>query len=67
MVKRTTLPTSRLTASLQKKGWIEQQLQGPKNQTLYRMTAALKAPVPIQKSWANSQNVSFGELKVKEK
>jgi DNA-binding PadR family transcriptional regulator len=70
-VKRTTLPTSRLTASLQKKGWIEQQLQGPKNQTLYRMTdlglAALKAPVPIQKSWANSQNVSVGELKVKEK
>jgi hypothetical protein len=69
--KGTTLPTSRLTASLQKKGWIEQQFQGPKKETFYRMTevglAALKAPVPIQKSWANSQNVSVGELKVKEK
>ena len=70
-VKGTTLPTSRLTATLQNKGWIEQQLQGPKKETFYRMTdvglAALKAPVPIQKSWANSQNVSVGEQKVKEK
>jgi hypothetical protein len=32
--------------------WIEQQRQGPKNETFYRITdaglAALKAPVPIQ-------------------
>ena len=49
-VKGTALPPSRLTASLQKKGWIEQQRQGPKNQIFYRITdgglEALKAPVP---------------------
>jgi hypothetical protein len=68
-VKGTTLPTSRLTASLQKKGWIERQLQGQKNEIFYRMTdvglAALKAPVPIQKSWA--QSVSVGGMKAKGK
>jgi hypothetical protein len=56
-VKGTALPTSRLITSLQKKGWIEQQLEGP-NEIFYRMTdvglAALKAPVPIQKSWAHT-------------
>src|ERR1700680_4102128 len=31
-VNRKTLPTGRSAASLQKKGWIEQQLQGPKNE-----------------------------------
>jgi hypothetical protein len=49
-VKGTTLPPSRLTASLQKRGWIEQQLQGPNNEIFYRMTdiglKALRAPVP---------------------
>jgi hypothetical protein len=49
-VKATMLPPSRLFVSLQKKGWIEQQLQGPKNEIFYRMTdvglEALKAPVP---------------------
>ena len=49
-VKATMLPPSRLLVSLQKKGWIEQQLQGPKNEIFYRMTdvgmEALKAPVP---------------------
>src|ERR1700686_1987795 len=51
-VKETALPPSQLIVSLQKKGWIEQQFQGPKNEIFYRMTdvglAALKAPVPIQ-------------------
>jgi hypothetical protein len=37
-VKGTTLPPSRLTAKLQKRGWIEQQLQGPNNEIYYRMT-----------------------------
>ena len=49
-VKGTTLPDSRLTVSLQKKGWIEQQAQGHKNEIFYRMTevglTALRAPVP---------------------
>jgi hypothetical protein len=49
-VKGAALPPSRLTASLQKKGWIEQQVLGPKNEIFYRMTdiglKALKAPVP---------------------
>jgi hypothetical protein len=49
-VKGTTLPDSRLTVSLQKKGWIEQQVGGPKNEIFYRMTdvglEALRAPVP---------------------
>ena len=51
-VKGTTFPPGQLAAKLQKKGWIEQQRQGPKNETFYRITdaglAALKAPVPIQ-------------------
>jgi hypothetical protein len=66
-VKETALPSSRLVVSLQKKGWIEQQRQN--NEALYRMTdvgvAALKAPVPIQKSWAKPQSV--GELRLKAK
>jgi hypothetical protein len=49
-VKGTTLPPSRLTVSLQKRGWIEQQVQGPKNEIFYRMTdvglSALRTPVP---------------------
>jgi hypothetical protein len=49
-VKGTALPDSRLTVSLQKKGWIEQQAQSPKNEIFYRMTdvglKALRAPVP---------------------
>jgi hypothetical protein len=48
-VKGTALPPSRLTAILQRKGWIEQQVQGPKNEIFYRMTdvglKALRAPV----------------------
>jgi hypothetical protein len=50
-VKGTTLPHSTLTASLQNRGWIEQQLQGPDNEIFYRMTdaglKALTAPVPV--------------------
>jgi hypothetical protein len=49
-VKGATLPSSRLTVNLQNKCWIEQQLQGPKNEIFYRITdvglEALKAPVP---------------------
>jgi len=56
-VKGKTFPPGQLAANLQKKGWIEQQLQGPKNETFYRITdvglAALKAPVPIKASQAN--------------
>ncbi len=39
-VKGTTFPPGQLAASLQKKGWIEQQRQGPKNETFYRITDA---------------------------
>jgi hypothetical protein len=52
-VKGTTLPPSTLTASLQKRGWIEQQLQGPNTEIFYRMTdigfKALTAPVPASR------------------
>jgi hypothetical protein len=52
-VKGTTLPPSRLTASLQQRGWIEQQVMGPKNEIFYRMTdvglKALRAPVPADR------------------
>jgi hypothetical protein len=52
-VKGTVLPPSeRLLVSLLNKGWIEEELQGPKKEVFYRMTdvglAALKEPVPIQ-------------------
>jgi hypothetical protein len=36
-VKGTMFPPGQLAASLQKKGWIEQQRQGPKNETFYRI------------------------------
>jgi hypothetical protein len=71
-VKGTTFPPGQLAASLQKKGWIEQQRQGPKNETFYRITeaglAALKAPVPIRASRAklHSTGVLVG-LKLKAK
>jgi hypothetical protein len=62
-VKGTTFPPGQLAASLQKKGWIEQQRQGPKNETFYRITdaglAALKAPVPIQASRAKLQSTGY--------
>ena len=49
-VKGTTLPSSRLLIRLLRKGWIEQQVQGPKNEIFYRMTdvglESLKAIVP---------------------
>jgi len=69
-VKGTTFPPSQLAASLQKKGWIEQQRQGPKNENFYRITdaglAALKAPVPIQASRAKLQSTGvLVELKAK--
>jgi hypothetical protein len=54
-VKGTALPPSRLTVSLQKRGWIEQQVQGPKNEIFYRMTDvglnALRTPVPAGRSF----------------
>jgi hypothetical protein len=53
-VRGTTLPPSRLTVILQKRGWIEQQVQGPKNEIFHRMTdvglKALRAPVPAGRS-----------------
>ena len=49
-VRGTALPASRLTIILQKRGWIEQQVQSPKNEIFYRMTdvglKALRSPVP---------------------
>lgn len=53
-VKGSMLPKTTMIASLQEKGWIEQQqLQAPKNEIFYRMTDvglnALKAPVPISR------------------
>jgi DNA-binding PadR family transcriptional regulator len=68
-VKGQTLPIGRLAASLQKKGWIEIQFQGPKHEAFYRITdvglAALKAPVPVQKSWAKLQSTRELGLKAK--
>jgi hypothetical protein len=71
-VKGTMFPPGQLAASLQKKGWIEQQRQGPKNETFYRITdaglAALKAPVPIQASRAKLQSTgALAELRLKAK
>jgi DNA-binding PadR family transcriptional regulator len=58
-VKGTVLPPSRLTDSLQQKGWIEQQAQGPKHEIFYRMTdiglKALRAPVPGRPSQAKGR------------
>jgi DNA-binding PadR family transcriptional regulator len=58
-VKGTILPPSRLTDSLQQKGWIEQQAQGPKNEIFYRMTdiglKALRSPVPGRPSQAKGR------------
>ena len=52
-VKGAALPASKLIVRLLKKGWIEQQVQGPKNELFYRMTdvglEALRVPVPT--SW----------------
>ena len=60
------MPPGQLAASLQKKGWIEQQLQGPNDEAFYRMTdmgfAALKAPVPIQKSWGKPLSIGVPEM-----
>ena len=51
-VRGMTLPASRLTVSLQQIGWVEQQVEGPKNEIFYRMTdvglKALRAPVPTR-------------------
>jgi hypothetical protein len=70
-VKGSMLPPGQLAAGLQKKGWIEQQLLDPKNEAFYRMTdvglAALKAPVPMQKSWAKPQRIGVRELGLKAK
>jgi hypothetical protein len=64
-VKGTTFPPGQLAASLQKKGWIEQQRQGPKNETFYRITdaglAALKAPVP--KKWVTAMRAYAAKAK----
>jgi hypothetical protein len=58
-VKGTTLPASRLTVSLQQKGWIEQQAQGPNSDIFYRMTdvglKALRATVPGRPSQAKTR------------
>jgi hypothetical protein len=37
-VKGTALPPSRLLVSLQKKGWVEQEHQGPENELFFRLT-----------------------------
>jgi hypothetical protein len=47
-------PSARLVKNLLNKGWIEQQSQGPKNETYFRLTEkgleAKRAPVPTGKS-----------------
>jgi hypothetical protein len=47
-------PSARLAESLLNKGWIEQQKQGPKNETYVRLTEkgleAKTAPVPTRKA-----------------
>jgi hypothetical protein len=53
-IKASALPPSaRLVENLLKKGWIEQQKQGAKNETYFRLTEkgleAKRAPVPIGK------------------
>jgi hypothetical protein len=49
-IKARFLTESTLVESLLRKGWIEQQKQGPKNETYFRLTEkgleAKKAPVP---------------------
>lgn len=66
-IKGVALPPGKLAEILLKKGWIEQQLQGPDKDVFYRMTdlglEALKAPVPIQKSWAKSKSDRAEEKK----
>jgi hypothetical protein len=53
-IKARTLPRSVRTVKslLQKKGWIEKQHQGPKNEAFFRLTEegleAKKSPVPIE-------------------
>jgi Myb-like DNA-binding domain len=53
-VKGTILPPSMLISGLLRKGWIEREDQGLEKEPFYRIAdvglAALKAPVPIQKS-----------------
>jgi hypothetical protein len=47
-------PSARLVETLLNKGWIEQQKQGPKNETYFRLTdkglEAKRAPVPSGKA-----------------
>jgi hypothetical protein len=49
-IKAHLLPASTLVESLLRRGWIEQQQQGPKNETYFRLTEkgleAKKSPVP---------------------
>jgi hypothetical protein len=49
-IKARLLPASTLAESLLRRGWIEQQQQGPKNETYFRLTEkgleAKKSPVP---------------------
>jgi hypothetical protein len=53
-IKASTLPANERTVkSLLKKGWIEQQHQGPKNEVFLRLTdkglEAKKSPIPIRR------------------
>jgi hypothetical protein len=53
-IKARILPPSlQLVQSLLRKGWIEEQQQGSKNEVFFRLTAkgleAKKSPVPIKK------------------
>ena len=55
-IKARLLPASTLVESLLRKGWIEQQQQGPKNETYFRLTEkgleAKKSPVPTGRAKA---------------
>ena len=67
-------PASRLIVSLQQKGWIEQQAQGPNCDIFYRMTdvglKALRATVPgrpsqakMRKKWTPEEDQHLLELR----
>jgi hypothetical protein len=58
-IKARLLPASTLVESLLRKGWIEQQRQGPKNEVFFRLTEkgleAKKSPVPTGRAKEDGQ------------
>lgn len=58
-IEARLLPASTLVESLLRKGWIEQQRQGPKNEVFLRLTEkgleAKKSPVPMGRLGSNAK------------